>query len=102
MIVEFPGGSTEAFVLSRRERQVAALVARGLTNRQIAIELVVSARTAETYVSRILRKLELRSRTQLAVWAFEHGLARPHHPRGLRKSNANVVVQRTPNRVRPT
>jgi DNA-binding NarL/FixJ family response regulator len=57
--------------LTRRERQVALLVARGLTNRQIAEELVVSERTVEMHVSNILGKLDLTSRAQVAVWAAE-------------------------------
>jgi DNA-binding NarL/FixJ family response regulator len=52
----------------------AALVAGGLTNKQIAPELVVSDRTADVHVSNILGKLELSSRAQLAVWAVTHGL----------------------------
>ena len=54
--------------LTRREREVALLVARGLTNRQIAEELSVSRSTANNHVARILRKLGLRSRTQIAAW----------------------------------
>jgi predicted ATPase/DNA-binding SARP family transcriptional activator/DNA-binding CsgD family transcriptional regulator len=57
--------------LTRREREVALLVARGLTNRQIASELSVSQSTANNHVARILRKLELRSRTQIATWITE-------------------------------
>jgi non-specific serine/threonine protein kinase len=60
--------------LTAREREVAALVARGLSNREIADTLVVSVRTAEVHVTNILAKLGLRSRAQLAVWALEHGL----------------------------
>jgi DNA-binding CsgD family transcriptional regulator len=60
--------------LTRRERDVAALIARGLTNRQIAEELVVSERTAEWHVANLLGKLDLETRAQLAVWAREHGL----------------------------
>ncbi|MFJ9845094.1 response regulator transcription factor [Kitasatospora sp. NPDC101155] len=54
--------------LSRREQQVAGLVAEGLTNREIADRLVLSQRTVETHVSRIMTKLDLGSRAQLAVW----------------------------------
>jgi predicted ATPase/DNA-binding SARP family transcriptional activator/DNA-binding CsgD family transcriptional regulator len=57
--------------LTRREREVALLVARGLTNRQIASELSVSRNTANNHVARILRKLGLRSRTQIAAWIAE-------------------------------
>src|SRR5215211_720906 len=57
--------------LTRREREVAHLVARGLTNRQIASELSVSRNTANNHVARILRKLGLRSRAQIAAWVTE-------------------------------
>jgi DNA-binding CsgD family transcriptional regulator len=54
--------------LSRREREVAKLVARGLTNRQIAEGLVLSERTVENHVSNILKKLNLSSRSEVAAW----------------------------------
>ncbi|MQS14810.1 response regulator transcription factor [Streptomyces kaniharaensis] len=54
--------------LSRREQEVAGLVAQGLTNREIADRLVLSHRMVETHVSRIMTKLGLGSRAQLAVW----------------------------------
>ena len=63
-----PGG------LTRREREVAALVADGLSNREIAEKLVISERTAEGHVERIRDKLGVRSRTHVARWAMEHGL----------------------------
>ncbi|MCA9844722.1 MAG: LuxR C-terminal-related transcriptional regulator [Dehalococcoidia bacterium] len=61
--------------LTAREREVVALVARGLTNREIAAELVLAEKTVENHVGRILVKLDLRSRTQIAAYAVEHGLA---------------------------
>jgi predicted ATPase/DNA-binding CsgD family transcriptional regulator len=65
--------------LTRREAEVAALAARGLTNREIAAELVLSVRTVEVHVDRILTKLGFRTRTQLAAWAYEEGLP-PRRP----------------------
>ncbi|MDQ4091221.1 MAG: AAA family ATPase [Actinomycetota bacterium] len=56
--------------LTRREREVAALVAEGRSNREIAEHFVLSERTVETHVSRILTKLGLSSRTQLAAWVL--------------------------------
>jgi len=53
--------------LTEREREVAYLVADGLSNRAIAASLVVSARTVEHHVTAILRKLQVGRRTQLAV-----------------------------------
>jgi DNA-binding NarL/FixJ family response regulator len=57
--------------LTQREWQVAFLVARGASNRQIALELIVSERTVDTHVSHILHKLELTSRAQIATWVTE-------------------------------
>jgi non-specific serine/threonine protein kinase len=58
--------------LTPREQEVAGLVARGLTNRQIGQLLVISERTADTHVSNILNKLGLASRAQVAAWVVEH------------------------------
>jgi DNA-binding CsgD family transcriptional regulator len=60
--------------LTHREREVATLVARGLTNRQISTNLGISERTAGNHVARVLRKLGLRSRAQIASWVAEHRL----------------------------
>ncbi|MET8425062.1 protein kinase [Nocardia sp. NPDC004860] len=57
--------------LTKRERQVAELVARGLSNRAIAAQLVISQRTAEGHVEHILTKLGFTSRLQIATWAAE-------------------------------
>jgi DNA-binding NarL/FixJ family response regulator len=60
--------------LTDREREVVALVATGLSNDEIARELVVSPLTAKTHVSRAMTKLNARDRAQLVVFAYEHGL----------------------------
>ncbi len=65
-----PGG-----VLTARERDVVRLIGRGYSNRQIAEELVVTVGTAGVHIEHILRKLDLRSRHQVADWAKTHGLA---------------------------
>lgn len=54
--------------LTPRETEVAALVAQGLTNRQIAECLILSVRTVEGHIDRILGKLDFHTRTQLAMW----------------------------------
>jgi DNA-binding NarL/FixJ family response regulator len=65
--------------LTNREREVVALVARGLSNDEIAAHMVISPTTAKTHVSRAMTKLRARDRAQLVVFAYESGLvsARP-------------------------
>jgi DNA-binding CsgD family transcriptional regulator/tetratricopeptide (TPR) repeat protein len=65
--------------LSAREREIVALIADGLTNRRIAAELTLSARTVDNHVSRILNKLQLASRSQIVAFAIEHEAARRTH-----------------------
>jgi DNA-binding NarL/FixJ family response regulator len=64
-----PGG------LSRREREVLALVAAGRTNRSIAAELFISEKTVARHVSNIFAKLALSSRAEATAYAYKHGLA---------------------------
>lgn len=63
--------------LTDREREVLALVAEGLSNKEIGDRLVVSPATAKTHVSRAMAKLRARDRAQLVVIAYESGLTRP-------------------------
>ncbi|MGW0838775.1 ATP-binding protein [Streptomyces sp. NPDC002787] len=66
--------------LTRREREVAALVAQGMSNRRIAAALVLSPRTVDGHVERILAKLGFSSRTQVAAWVAQHHLPTPYGP----------------------
>jgi DNA-binding NarL/FixJ family response regulator len=66
--------------LTEREREIVALVAAGLSNDEIAADLVVSPLTAKTHVSHAMIKLGARDRAQLVVLAYENGLAQPGHP----------------------
>ncbi|QJY46214.1 response regulator [Pseudonocardia broussonetiae] len=62
--------------LSPRELDVVRAVARGRTNAEIAAELFVSLSTVKTHLTNVQHKLDARNRTEIAVWAWEHGLVR--------------------------
>lgn len=63
--------------LTRREEEVAILIAQGLSNRKISTALTITEGTAESHVQHILNKLGFHSRTQIAVWIAEHGMNGP-------------------------
>jgi DNA-binding NarL/FixJ family response regulator len=84
LIAEFAAQPTTSSVspkelqwLTEREREVVALVAGGLSNREIAERLVISPATAKTHVSRAMRKVNAHDRAQLVVLAYESGLVVP-------------------------
>lgn len=68
----------QSSTLTAREREVGAMVAQGMSNGQIAKDLYLSQRTIENHVSRILGKLDLASRTEIAAWATEQRLIAPN------------------------
>jgi DNA-binding NarL/FixJ family response regulator len=65
--------------LSERELEVVRLIAQGLSNAEIAARLYLSGTTVKSHITRILAKLDLRDRVQVAVHAYEHGIVRPSH-----------------------
>jgi DNA-binding CsgD family transcriptional regulator len=68
--------SIETVGLTAREREVAALIGRGMTSKEIADALVITERTADTHAAHIREKLSLRSRAEIAAWATRSGLVR--------------------------
>ena len=88
---------TTSIQLSRREREVAGLVADGLTNREIAERLFISERTAEGHVEQIRNKLGFRTRSQIAAWVSSGNLAQQGRP-----SQELPVQPAAPFRWRPT
>lgn len=73
---EEPPGSPKTGNLTRREQEVATLISQGLTNNQSATELSISEYTVANHVAKILKKLELSSRSQITAWVVE----RRSHP----------------------
>ncbi|MFG2846328.1 response regulator [Kitasatospora sp. NPDC101155] len=70
-----PAPTQPVDVLTEREREIALLVAKGLTNAEIGAELFISAGTAKTHIANVQRKLDARNRVGIAAWVWDSGLA---------------------------
>src|SRR5262249_40077513 len=73
---DYPATAETATPLSPREEEVAILITRGFTNRQIADVLMITRRTANSHVEHIFNKLGFNSRSQVAAWVVERGIGR--------------------------
>lgn len=72
-------GTTADGALSGREHEVVRLIAAGQSNAEIAASLYLSKATIKSHITRILARLGLRDRTQIAIYAYENGIVRPGH-----------------------
>jgi DNA-binding NarL/FixJ family response regulator len=93
--------AAELATLTEREREVLGLIARGLSNDEIAETLVVSPATAKTHVSRVMGKLDARDRAQLVVMAYESGLVQPGEGAVSRHPPATPGAPASRSRFRP-
>jgi DNA-binding NarL/FixJ family response regulator len=75
--IQTPTNETDVGPLTRREAEIAELIADGMSNREVAARLVISQRTAEGHVEHILAKLGFSSRVQIAAWVVERRSAKP-------------------------
>lgn len=75
-----PGGAEDPRLsaLTDREREILVAIGRGWTNGEIATRFVLSESTVKTHVGRVLSKIGARDRVQAVIFAYDHGLARPH------------------------
>ncbi|MFO0011904.1 MAG: LuxR C-terminal-related transcriptional regulator [Planctomycetota bacterium] len=92
---------TEAAVLTKRERQILAHLALGLSNREISSSIAISMETVKEHVQNVLRKLKTKDRTAAAVWAIRNGLPHFTNSDPVAVDGVAQSVHRTPDDGRP-
>lgn len=84
-VIDHPAAQTRrgrfvnAVGLSEREQAVVSRIARGHSNEDIGRELYLSVNTIKSYIRSAYRRMDVETRTQAVVWAFDHGLVTPMH-----------------------
>lgn len=82
-------------ILSERELEIVACIAKGRTNQEIAAELFISLSTVKTHITRIQEKLDVRNRVEIAAWSWETGIPDPHRESGYLPPGTKIRAGRS-------
>ena len=89
------GAPTALRILSERELEIVACIAKGRTNQEIAAELFISLSTVKTHITRIQEKLDVRNRVEIAAWSWETGIPDPHRESGYLPPGTKIRAGRS-------